>query len=306
MITPQRIGRILFIAFACATNLVAAAPNPECGERVLPAQLIANPAAYQGKVLWVVAHVTIDFENMSACPSENETRSGSCLWLNVDDGPFKTDQDHARYQSKLQIWKQFNLQTVAIHATFDQTETGHFGVWPGGLRNVTEMSAHQGGWSFATNAAVPRSACVAELPAPIESGERRFALGHLKFRNGDYDGAIVDFSRAIELDPGNSRHYLMRGNAKKQQRDYAGAIADYTRAIEFERDYKEVMFTARAGARELTGDLDGAIADYSRAIELDPKFDGTYRLRGLVKQEKGDHQGAAADFARAQQLEPAR
>ena len=298
MNTSKYIGRIAFVALSCAANHAFAAPNQECGARVSPAQLIANPAAYQGQALWVIAHITIDFENMSACSSENETQAGSCLWLNVDDGSFKTDQDYARYQSKLQIWKPFNLQTVAIHATFDRTETGHFGMWPGGLRNVTEMSAHQGGWSFATNAAVPRTACVAELP--VESGERRLALGQLKFRNGDYDGAIADFNHAIKLDPGNSRHYLMRGNAKKQQRDYADAIADYTRAIEFEREFQEVMFTARAGARELAGDLDGAIADYSRAIELDPKFDGTYRLRGLAKQKKGDHQGAAADFAHAQ------
>ena len=303
--TLKHTIRILFVALSCATVPSLAAPDQECGERASLAALIANPDAYHGKVLWVIAHATIDFENMKACPSENETQAGICLWLNVDDGPFKTDQDYVRYQSKLQIWRQFNLQTVAIRATFDKAETGHFGMWPAGLRNVMEVSGHEGGWSFTSNAAVPRTACVSELPVPEESSERRFGHGNLKLRNGDYEGAIADFNLAIELEPGNSRYYLVRGNAKKQKRDYAGAIADYTRAIEFEREYKDVMFTARAGARELTGDLDGAIADYTRAIEINPTFDGAYHSRGLVKQKNGDPKGAAADFARAKQLAPA-
>jgi tetratricopeptide (TPR) repeat protein len=306
MITLRRIANIAVITlFSTTASALAAAPDLECDESVSLAGLIAHPDAYHGKALWVVAYATIDFENMTACPSEDETQAKSCLWLNIDDGPYSTDRDYARYQSKRQTWQQFNLQTVAIYAMFDKTLKGHFGMWPAELRNVTEVSGHQGGWNFTSNAAVPRTACVDELPVPKESSERWSGLGHLKLRNGDYDGAIADFTRALELDPDMSGPYLLRGNAKKLKRDYAGAIADYTRAIELELEYKDVMLTARAEARELTGDLDGAIADYTRAIEIDPKFFGNYRSRGLAKQKKGDVKGAAADIARAEQLAPA-
>jgi len=306
MITLKHTGKIAVVGLLCTTaSVLAAAPSHECDERVSLAELIANPDAYHGKASWVVAHATIDFENMTACPSENETQARSCLWLNIDDGPYNTDLDYARYQSKRRRWEQFNLQTIAIHATFDKTLKGHFSMSPAGFRNVTEVSGHQGGWSFTSNAAVPRTACVDELPVPKESSDRWSGLANLKLRNGDYDGAIADFTRAVELDPNMSALYLLRGNAKKMKRDYAAAISDYTRAIELEPEYKDVMLTARAGVRELTGDLEGAIADYTRAIEIDPKFDGTYRSRGRVKQKKGDAEGAAADFARAEQLAPA-
>ena len=303
----RHIRGILFAALLCATApVVAAAPDPECGERVSLAGLIANPDAYHGKALWVVAYVTIDFENMTACPSENETQTKSCLWLDIDDGPYKTDQDYARYQSKLQTWKQFSLQTVAIRATFDKTLKGHFSMWPAGLRNVTEVSGHQDGWSFTTNTAVPRTTCVGELPVPKESSDRRWMRsGSLKLRNGDYDGAIADFSRAISLEPSNSGYYLIRANAKERKRDYAGATADYTRAIEFAREDKDVIYIVRAEAREQTGDLDGAIADFTRAIEINPKLADAYHRRGLAKQKKGDINGAAVDLARARQLTPA-
>jgi hypothetical protein len=53
-----------------------AAPNPECGGHVSLAKLIADPDAYHGKALRVVAYATIEFD---ACPSENETQMKSCL-----------------------------------------------------------------------------------------------------------------------------------------------------------------------------------------------------------------------------------
>jgi hypothetical protein len=149
-----------------AAPVSASDPDVECGERVSLAALIAEPDAYHRKALWVMAYVTIEFENMSACPSGNETRTGSCLWLDIDDGPYKTDQDYARYQSKRHTWEQFNRQTVAIRATFDRSRTGHFGMWPAGLGNITEVSGRQGGWSFALSAAVPRTACVGTPQSP--------------------------------------------------------------------------------------------------------------------------------------------
>lgn len=306
MNTLKCIGKILLIASLCiTTSVLAAVPPLECGERVPLAKMIAEPDAYHGKKLWVVATITIDFENMTACPSEKQTQSTyeSCLWLNVDDGPHTTDRDYARYESKLKIWKQYNLQTVALRATFDKALKGHFGMWPGGLRDITQISAHEGGWDFAANVAILRDLCVGGLlPAPEETSGRYAGLGTLKFRSADYDGAIADFTRAIELEPGNSGYYVGRGNAKRVKRDYPGAIADYTHAIKFEREYKDVLYGNRAGVKELAGDLAGAIDDYTKAIEINPKDADTYRKRGLAKQKKGDAKGAAADMERAKRL----
>ncbi len=294
---------ILFFASWCLSATVLASTDPECGDHVPLAELIANPDKYHGKEVLVVAHVTIEFENMTACPSENETQMKSCLWLDIDDGSYKTGQDYPRYEAMLQNWERFNHQAVAIRATFDKSEKGHFSMWPGGLKNIGEVSGHQEGWSFAANAAAPRTACAGELPAPIESsGWMR--TGNLKLRNGDSAGAIADFSRAIALEPSNIGHYLIRAGAKEKKRDYTGAIADYSRAIEIAREDgdREILYSVRAEAKERSGDLDGAIADYSRAVEISPKYAGAYRSRGRVKQKQGDTGGAAADFARARQL----
>lgn len=86
---------------------LGAAATPECGESVTLAELIARPDAHHGKTVRVWAYVTIDFENMTACPSEDESRMSHCLWLVIDDGPHRTDADFARYQSKLRTWARY-------------------------------------------------------------------------------------------------------------------------------------------------------------------------------------------------------
>ena len=304
MNTLKRIGSILLAALLCATaSVLVAAPDKECGEHVSLARLIADPETYHGRALWVVARVTIDFENMTACPPGSEIQRKNCLWLDIDEGPHKTDQDYARYQSKLQIWKRFNLQTVAIRATFDKTLKGHFSMWPGGLRNITEVSGHQDGRNFTTNAATPSGVCATKFQLPKQPDEQRTMIsGNQKLRSKDIDGAIADFSRAISINPSNSGYYLIRANAREKKRDYAGAIADYTHALEHGWEDKEVIYISRAEVRELAGDLDGAIADYTLAIEVKPKDSDSYRRRSLMKQKKGDAKGAAADMERAKQL----
>ena len=127
--------------------------------------------------------------------------------------------------------------------------------------------------------------------------------GIAKGVKGDIDGAIADFTRAIELYPKYSTAYTNRGLAKKNKGDLDGAIADCNRAIEL--DPKDAGgYSNRGIAKQAQGDLKGAIADYTRAIELDPKDAGGYSNRGNAKGAKGDVEGAIADCNRAIELDP--
>jgi hypothetical protein len=101
MNTLKHIGIILFAASCCLAIPALAAPATECGERVPLAKLIASPDNYHGKAMWVVAHITIDFENMTACPSKNKTQVESCLWLDIVDGPYKTEQEYTSLRDKV-------------------------------------------------------------------------------------------------------------------------------------------------------------------------------------------------------------
>jgi tetratricopeptide (TPR) repeat protein len=289
------LAKSLAAALACATMpLMAAKPDPSCDPLVSVPELIADPGAFDGKRIWVVAMIFTGYENRSACPSADDKQTGHCLWVDVDAGPLKSDQDFADYRAREATLERFSEQAVALHATFDRNETGHLGMWPGGLRHVTELAGREGGWSFAEDGATPRHACAAKLPE--ETSEE-------KVRRGDYAGAIAVLDQAIERDPRVRGNWLMRAAAKKHQLDYAGAIADYTHLIESpEEADKSAYFWFRGGVRELASDLDGAIADYSRAIELEPDVAEFYASRAVAREKAGKHAGAKADQERVERI----
>src|SRR5215470_3596702 len=89
--------------------------------------------------------------------------------------------------------------------------------------------------------------------------------------------------------------YFNRGVVEKADGDFDGAIGDYTRAIKLDPKYA-AAYSNRGNAKQAKGDLDGAIADCSRAIELDPKFAAAYFHRCIAKQAKGDLKGAIDDI----------
>jgi lipoprotein NlpI len=127
--------------------------------------------------------------------------------------------------------------------------------------------------------------------------------GNAKYEKGDLDGAVADYSRAIEIDPKYAMAYFNRGVVKGIKDDLDGAVADYSRAIEIDPKYEDAYIN-RGVAKGKKGDLDGEIADYNRAIEIDPEYAVAYLNRGLAKRTKGDLDGAVADYSRAIEIEP--
>jgi tetratricopeptide (TPR) repeat protein len=87
----------------------------------------------------------------------------------------------------------------------------------------------------------------------------------------DFNGAIVDYTKAIELLPeldiNVATAYNNRGLSKADLKDYNGAIADYTKALELNPNYT-IAYRNRGISKESLGDLNGACTDWKKAAEL--------------------------------------
>lgn len=77
-------------------------------------------------------------------------------------------------------------------------------------------------------------------------GEKHYNEGHEHLGSGEYDEAIVSFTKAIELDPKNANFYGYRGDAYDGKNDYAKAVKDYTKAIEL--DSRDIRHNVRGFA----------------------------------------------------------
>ena len=64
-----------------------------------------------------------------------------------------------------------------------------------------------------------------------------------------------------------AKEYFESGNDKAAAKDYNGAISDYTKAIELDPNYASA-YDNRSITKEKLGDLTGACADAKKAIKL--------------------------------------
>lgn len=87
------------------------------------------------------------------------------------------------------------------------------------------------------------------------------------FKSKNYELAIENYDRSVEINPSHSLAYSNRGFAKHQ-------LGRHSEAIE----------------------------DFNEAIKLDPNLAHTHYTRGLAYQALGEHEKAEADFAKAQEL----
>ena len=91
------------------------------------------------------------------------------------------------------------------------------------------------------------------------------------------------------------------GGAYFKKGQYDQAIADYTKAIELDPKYAEA-YKSRGFVYTSKGQHDQAIADCSKAIELDPKYVGAYKNRGYAYYSKEKYDKAWEDVHKVQSL----
>ncbi len=127
--------------------------------------------------------------------------------------------------------------------------------------------------------------------------------GNVRRDQSDFQGAMEDYSKAIELNYDDA--YNNRGILRNRMNDYKNAIEDFNRALNGKSD-REVVYYNRGIAKLNLGDFGGAVEDFGKAIEINPRYSDAYNNRGFVRYEKlSDFAGAINDFDTAIRLSPA-
>ena len=151
----------------------------------------------------------------------------------------------------------------------------------------------------------------------ITAANTHFDKGRDYLEKKKWDKAIVEFTKAIELNPKSAEAYNKRGNVYVKKGDDVGnvvvkkllgrkvgpkvleqydkAIADYDHAITLNPMAAEAYFN-RGNVYSRKKQLDKATADYTQAITLNPKFSKAYLRRGLAHAATGGYGKAIVDY----------
>lgn len=163
---------------------------------------------------------------------------------------------------------------------------------------------------------------IAEYDKLIAAGSQRAvdyfgrAMDHLTLHN--YDGAIADLDRAVQLSPTFTLAYLLRANArflKSKMEARVGAsdggamrspalrlaLADLDEVVKLSPEMP-IAFYNRGVMLAESGDYTSALQAFTRAIELRSDFGEGYYNRGYVYLTLGNRDAAFADLSKAGQL----
>jgi tetratricopeptide (TPR) repeat protein len=124
--------------------------------------------------------------------------------------------------------------------------------------------------------------------------KRGFAFRSLN----QFEQAIIDYTRAIELDPTYARAYASRGSAYRRLKEYERAMQDYNRALELEPNYAWA-YCGRGETYRLLKEYALALADLNRALELEPNYARAYAQRALLHLWLGKMELARLDYIQA-------
>lgn len=109
----------------------------------------------------------------------------------------------------------------------------------------------------------------------------------------DKEGKIADLTKSIQLHP-TVRAHVARALVRNDQGDFEGAMADFSRALDL---FPRSLYALRERCRMLTrhDQKEGALADASKVVEIDPSMDNL-RMRAQTRSTFLDFAGAEEDL----------
>lgn len=130
-----------------------------------------------------------------------------------------------------------------------------------------------------------------------------FKRATIALSKSNYDEAISEYTKLIEIAPDKPTAYFWRGVCYFDVEQYDLAIDDFTRAIELKDKRLDVDYNKRGLSYSAIGDYESAISDFTKAINIysNPLY---YDNRGLAYHERKNYELAIKDFTIAIQRMP--
>jgi tetratricopeptide (TPR) repeat protein len=119
----------------------------------------------------------------------------------------------------------------------------------------------------------------------------------------DKQGALTDLDQAIDIKP-EMKYYYNRAFIKNEVNDKKSALVDYDQVIKFKSE-DAIIYINRGSIKSDLDDTKGALSDFNSAIKINPKFSDAYLYRGILQYNKlDDIPSALIDINQSIDLDP--
>jgi tetratricopeptide (TPR) repeat protein len=132
-------------------------------------------------------------------------------------------------------------------------------------------------------------------------GEKILEKGYEKYLDDDFQGAIMDFTKALSFNDQNAEAYYLRGVCKSSLGQKKEAMEDLDKATTLQNDYPEAYYE-KGYIYLIDKNAELAIKEFDEVIKYNPEFAEAYVSRGTANCMLEKKSLAAADWAMAKKL----
>lgn len=118
---------------------------------------------------------------------------------------------------------------------------------------------------------------------------------------GEYDLALADINKAIQLKPSEQSYFVLRGAIKLGKNEDISALNDFNKALSIGPATSDI-YERRACVLFLLNRYPDGMIDANKAVSMDSNSAGALATRGTAKIHLHDYAGADADCVRAEAL----
>ena len=138
--------------------------------------------------------------------------------------------------------------------------------------------------------------------------EELFQKGNSLLEEGHLLEAIDIYAEVVDADSGHLIAYAIRVLAHSYLEDYEQAIEDFTKALELDPTRKnpelQTLFLNRGFAYSNAGEIEKAFEDYGQALRINSTFAEAFCNRGMLNQKQKLMERAVSDYRMAVDCAP--
>jgi len=143
--------------------------------------------------------------------------------------------------------------------------------------------------------------------------EAAYSMGLVKFREQDFDEAVENFKKTLELNHFHenaraaienvAKNKFNEGNSSYKRRDLEGALAAYMEVLKIDESFYQAHYQIGVIQAKM-GDRTTAINHYQKALDIAPDFYKGYYAMALSQKANSDMQGALSSLESAIKIHP--
>lgn len=127
--------------------------------------------------------------------------------------------------------------------------------------------------------------------------------GELLMEQGKFDGALMIFDKALEMNPNSARVHVLKGDALKEKGEFEEARSSFAQAIIANPHYLKI-YVSSANLAMKEGNKDLALGYLKKASEISPCNGKRIATMGQIHLERGEEEEAQKAFDAAIKEDP--